>query len=176
VRALTPKADYAMGGLAYASRALPGGKASLIELSRLSKHESVTAVLKVWDEWSANKRRQTALEIACEAAGVEPAEFLSRTVEAAFKHNTDISKMLAAVNMPRVVGATVKNAMKERGFKDREVLLKHSGLLPTPGGQQINVQAIAQAKNQAAVVVPQNGLPSFEDAALIGMKAVRGAE
>lgn len=163
------------GGLAYVSRALPGGRASLIELARLSPHTRVKAVVQEWDSLTATKQIRTRLEVLCEGREIPPADFLGEVVKAAFEHNIDLGKLILAINTPRIVQRSVKEALTQKGFKDRQMLMEASGIAPKGGGG-IHVHAEARAGAQAAVVVvPKStpGLPSMEDDAILTTEAVR---
>lgn len=164
------------GGLAYASRALPGGKESLVELARLSPHESVKAIVTDWDAMTGRKRSATRLEVMCEAREIAPADFLGEVVKAAFEHNTDVAKMILAVNTPRLVQKSVREALTKKGFKDREMLMQASGIAPKGGGMHITQVANAQAKATAAAQHETKGLPAFEAEVIDASEAVRSDE
>lgn len=150
------------GSIAYASRFLKGGKRALMELARISEREDVKGVVKHWDDLSERKRRDAKIEEICESLEVSPSDFLAEVVKAAFECNTDIGKLVAAVEHPRVVQAAIRNALKPKGTKDREMLMQASGLLPTGRGLVVNTQAIAGAKAEAAPSQEEKGLPSSD--------------
>lgn len=160
------------GGLAYAARALPGGRASLMELARLSQHSAVKVIVEEWDRRSRRGRLSTSLEALCDGAGVSPGDFLGEVVKAAFDHNTDVAKLVMAVNIPRVVQNSVKAALTPKGFRDREMLMQATGIAPRGGGGiHVNTTAIAGARANA--VADQGGLPAFERDATLIAQAVR---
>jgi len=166
------------GGLAYASRALAGGRAALIELARLSGHDRVRAVVAEWDGLGINKRAHTRLEALCEACELTPAEFLGAVVEAAFAHNTDVSKLLLAVSTPRIVQKSVRHALTNAGFRDRQMLLEAAHIVPKGGGINVSAQAVAAAKSSAATLTaaPPTGLPRFEEDTRMIVDAVRAED
>lgn len=161
------------GGLAYASRALAGGRAALIELARLSGHEGVRAVVSEWDGLGVNRRAHTRLEALCEACEIVPAEFLGHVVEAAFAHNTDVSKLLLAVSAPRIVQKSVKHALTNAGFRDRQMLLEAAHIVPKGGGMTVQAFAAAKANSTAVAAAPPAGLPRFEDDARMIVDTIR---
>lgn len=161
------------GGLAYAARALPGGRASLMELARLSQHPAVKATVEEWDRRSRRGRLSASLEALCDGAGISPGDFLGEVVKAAFDHNTDVAKLVMAVNIPRVVQKSVKTALTEKGFKDREMLMQATGIAPKGAGIHVTTTAIAGARANA--VADQGGLPSSERDAMLISSALREA-
>jgi len=48
-----------------------------------------------------------------------------------------ISILVAALNMPAIVAASVKQALTPDGTGDRNMLFQHAGFLPTPRGKQL---------------------------------------
>lgn len=176
-KALIPRAEREHGSLAYAARLLKGGKEALIDLARCSADEKVQAVVAEWDGFSSHQKRHHQLEPLCEGHSLSAGEFLGRVAQAAHDTGLDISRLIAGLEHPRVVQKSIQMAMRQNGFKDREMILKHSGFLPTPAGPRINVNASATAQN-ANVIVPEQtqGLPSFENQMVRTLNAVRGTE
>lgn len=183
-RAAASKASKALvpiapgeGGLAYAARALPGGKKSLMELARLSTHESVKAAVAEWDAFSDRKKLGTRLEVLCEGHGIEWPDFLGEIVAAAARHNTDVSKLILAVSVPRIVQRMVKEASTRTGFKDRQMALQAARVVPAGGGGvHVNTQVAASAKSAAvATAAPEQtrGLPAFEQDVIEASSVVR---
>ncbi len=158
------------GGLAYAARFLDGGRNQLVEIARCSKDPKVQAVIKDWDGLTDNTRRQTKLENLCEGHELTPGEFLGRVAQDAHDTGLDLSKLIRGLAYPRVMQATIKNAMKADGFRDRQLLAQTIGELK-PAGQVINVKATAAAQ---AVTEQPRGLPSFEHEAIATTAAVKG--
>jgi len=158
--------------LAYVARFLPGGKAGLVELARLSDDERVQAVVADYDSLDKCRRQNTRLEVLCEGHGIAAREFLGAVVSAAFDYSTDLSRLIAALAQPRVVTAAVRNAVRQPGFRDREMLLQSSGFAPTPKGISIQTTAVAGAKASAADE-KATGLPSFAETITMAAEAAR---
>lgn len=150
------------GPLSYVARRLDGGKLQFMELARLSGAEIVKAVVAEWDTYSTTKRECTSLDQLCDRVGVPASDFLAQVVKSAFLVNTDLSNVLLATAQPRIVAKAIKTALLQKGFKDREMLLQATGLVPKGGGIHVsaNAQAIAGAKAAAGAI--GSGLPSFE--------------
>lgn len=144
-----------------------------MELARLSGAEMVKTVVAEWDTYSQTKREYTSLDQLCDRVGVPPADFLSHVVKSAFLANTDLSNILLATAQPRILAKSIKNALLQKGFKDREMLLQATGLVPKGGGIHVsaNAQAIAGAKAAAGAL--GSGLPSFESEMQRTAEAVR---
>jgi hypothetical protein len=165
--------EHPVGGLAYAARYLPGGKNGLMELARGCGDEKVQSVVKAWDAMTSDGRRRTKIEDLCVKECLSPGEMLARVAQDAHDTGLDVIKLIRGVAHPRVLQASIKQALKAEGYKDRELLMKTSGFLPTPTGQTFNVNASAKAQ-AAAVTEPVKGLPSFEQDIITTAVVVRG--
>jgi hypothetical protein len=62
---------------------------------------------------------------------------------------------MAAINSPEIVKSRIKKAVQPDGFKDAEMVLKHTNFIREEAGQQINIT------NQQLTVA--KGLPQFAD-------------
>lgn len=167
------------GGITYACRYLPGGKASLLELARLCPHESVKAIVADWDALAPSKRNTTRVESLCEARELDPWDFYGLVAAAAGRVHCDVAKMMLAVELPRVTARSIREANTRNGFKDREMLMQAAGIAPARGGGvHVNTNVAASAKAAAVTVAPEQmrGLPAFEVDAMDMAEAVRSEE
>jgi hypothetical protein len=165
--------DSITGGLAYAARLLKGGRNDLLHLAEGCEDPKVQAVLTEWNAMSPHGRRKTKIENICEGVGITPGEFLGRVAQHAHDTGLDLSKLILGVSHPRVLAASVKQAMRADGFKDREMLMKSSGFMPTPSGPTINNNVRAQA---AVVADPVRGLMPLESEMRATTIAVKGEQ
>jgi hypothetical protein len=103
-------------------------------------------------------RKRLRIETFCVAAGVSPLTILEILTATLVRLGAQASRVIAAVNHPRVVAKTVEMALTDTGVSDRNVLHKHAGFLPTPGGARTQItvtqQANATASSQAAAIAP----------------------
>jgi hypothetical protein len=167
--------EHPVGGLAYAARYLPGGKNGLMELARGCGDDKVQSVVKAWDTLTSGGRRRTKLEDLCVKECLSPGEMLARVAQDAHDTGLDVSKLIRGVAHPRVLQASIKQALKAEGHRDREMLFKSSGFLPTPTGPTFNNNVSAKAQ-AAAVTEPVKGLPSFEQDIMTSAITVRGEQ
>lgn len=119
--------------------------------------------LEFWDSQSDYVKNRWTLDQFAHHSNVPADKIFSVAAKAAFRYNADVSDMIAMASMPQIVETSVKSAKKQTGknsFRDRELLMKHSGFVPVPQGSVINVnnsnQAIAAASSSA-------GVPDFSD-------------
>lgn len=97
------------------------------------------------------------VEAICVSEGISPPRLLGVLTEAAVIQTRFASELLAAASQPAVVEATVVNAQLPRGDKDRKMLHQHSGFLPVPKTQFINMPGAkidARQQTQQTVILP----------------------
>jgi hypothetical protein len=142
---------------------LTGGKNAFMELARLAPEvdPECTKVIEAWDSQNSGGKKKLSLDLLCKTMNVDPIHFLSVVNEAALKYRDNASIFLAAVNMPKIMARSVKEALKSGGTRDREMLFKHAGILPVPAGATF-VNTL-NTKVETNVESPgQSTLPSFE--------------
>jgi hypothetical protein len=160
-------------GLSRYCQAL-GGEENLIELARLSPDSKMRQVVQVWDRLTAEERRTIPLDQVLASVDQPAEDFLAEMVRAAHRHSVDFAGLALGLQLPSVVQATVKNALTPKGTKDREMILKHAGLLPVPSNsftairKQINTQINTTPPPEAP------GLPSLEADNLEDVRVQRG--
>ncbi len=136
-------------------------RARLMEFARLAAEldPKLAAMIEDWDRMKPALQKSVDLDLLCELHGIDPARFIAIGGEAGRRFRDDASVLIAAINMPAVVAASVKRALTPEGIRDRRMLLEHAGLLPVPKGRVLNFAAIrAQAKGEQI----RKPLPSFE--------------
>jgi hypothetical protein len=170
--------------LAFAFRRI-GGKSVAIEYARLSARfdEKFEKLVWAYDQLSQSDQEKIRLEDLCASVELSPSEFLGTVTRAAYSHNLDVANLIAAVNHPRVVEATLASAIDNPyGTEDRRMLHQHHGFLPQPKGQTIQInnqpQAFAAANAKAAAASEASstgpGLPTFEQDGIEIVQAIRG--
>jgi len=78
-------------------------------------------------------RRLLRPEDFCHAAGVSPWRVLECITVAAVRQGAQMAAIVAAALQPRVVEKTVERALQDDGTRERMMLLKGTGFLPTWG-------------------------------------------
>jgi hypothetical protein len=113
----------------------------------------------LWSALSVNEPEKLeepmVIERLCAEAGLHPSDFLGRLTATAYKHNFDVASYLAAINGAEIVKQRIKQALQPEGFKDAELILKHTNFVREEKGTEINIT------NQQLNVA--KGLPSFQD-------------
>jgi hypothetical protein len=99
---------------------------------KASEEEEAKKFLRTWSEFSPTMHRKLPFEAFCVAASVRTKRILEILVSSCYDDATTAVKLITAVNHPKVVQATVKNAMKAEGAADRKMLHLHKGFLPVP--------------------------------------------
>lgn len=168
--------------LAFAFRGV-GGKKTAIEYARLAAQVEPRFKKLVWayDELSAMDQEKIRLEDLCAGAEILPTEFLGMIAQVAYSHNLDVANIIAAVHHPRIVEATIANAIENPyGTEDRKMLHAHHNFVPQPKGTTISInnqpQAIAAANSKIVAMEGTGGLPSFETEGIEIAQAIRGDE
>lgn len=130
----------------------------------LNLPESIFDVLETSDDPDARKvlekyysipitlRNGLQIEAFCVAAGVPTLRVLELIVGAIVHMNHRLSEAIANVASPAVVRKTVEMALLPEGSKDRELIHKATGFIPTPrGGPSVRVNVNqTQAQNASA--------------------------
>jgi len=146
-----------------------GGRDVFFGYARLSDNEAVKQVVALYDEHckkSNRAREHCDIEELCRQVDYSPARLLGEVTAVAYEFNKDQANLIAAINHPRVVQATVDNALTPKGVMDRKFLHLHQDFIPTPRPVVIN------NRNQTLNVTPavsSSELPPFhERAGLVG--------
>lgn len=118
--------------------------------------------------YGLTRREQVSIlpEQICELSGVKTEVLFAGVCGQLWKQSRMECNIITAVHMPKVVEKTMKRAATNQGIKDREMVHKHSGFLPTPKpapGPNIFVGNQPTAIEQGGKVI---SLPSMEDEVL----------
>jgi len=134
-----------------------------MQLAHLAREldPNLASIVADWDRMTSSLQNAADLDALCEAHGVDPAHFIGVVGEAQLRFRSNVSILVAALNLPAVVAASVRAAKKKTGVADRKMLFQHVGFLPVPRGKQLRML------NHAAVKAEVNKgcgdpLPSFE--------------
>jgi hypothetical protein len=117
-----------------------GNQLKAMETLRFSEDEQVRRLLDIYEDMSRDDRERLPLEIPCLAAKVSPWHILGQIVMAA----KDLSRMESALILigqnPEILKATAAfGTALPSNVKDREMMLKATGTLPSPKGMSINI-------------------------------------
>ena len=162
---------------------LPGGwPGAFFVLRHIAVRDSGSEEAKLmaaWEEVHSVHGEETTPEMIADGAGITPSHMLGLIAEACHIMKVNVSKLIAALNMDEVMERAVKEAKKSTGFKDRERLLQHAGLYPTPAGVTINnsptaIAAARSAMSSAAEIT--DGLDEFERDTMESTSFLRGLD
>ena len=140
------------GTLACACRHLEGGIAAFVNFARAAQSNDPTLAqfLEAWDGLEAQAQQDPSqADALCRRLRLSPLEVLRAVVQAAVEFCTLTSGLMACLALPEMVEKTIQFASMQKGFRDRELLYRTTGMVDTPGGISIvnQVAARAQAKN-----------------------------
>lgn len=167
-----------MRPIARLTTQLTGGKARFMEFARLAIHiePGLAPVVESYEGLTHWKRAAVSIDELCMYHGIDPIHFIGVVGEAAYKYANNSAILIAALQFPDVIARSVKEALTPEGFKDRELLAKHAGFIPTPHGQSINIQANAAARADSSNLPEREGLPSFEETMRRSDEIIRGRD
>jgi len=126
---------------------LPG---SIFDILEASDHPDARKVLEKYYSVPVTYRSMLNIESYSIAADVPTLRLLEIIVGTIVRMNHSLSEVISHIASPEVVSKTVEMALKDEGSKDREMLHKSTGFIPTPrGGPSVRVN-VNQAQNQVA--------------------------
>ena len=105
----------------------------------MSEDPEARKVLEKYRSVPSSYRRLLPPEAFCHAAGVHPSHILEVVTVVAVRCGAIASTILAATMNPSVVEKTIERALQTDGFKERLLLCKATGLLPTWGWKNIGL-------------------------------------
>lgn len=112
---------------------IPGKISKAVEFLRGSDNPDAKKFLKVYDLLSPTQRSLLPFEAFILASGLTSKKVLGVITEACFEQSSTASSLIAAASHPNVVKVTVASALNPAfGGKDRDMLHKHAGFVPTP--------------------------------------------
>ena len=120
--------------------------------------------IEAYNKQKSKGRAMTPEEI-CDESGTPARIIIQHIAGQLWDMAYSESGMLMALNHVAIVRASVKEAKKPGGFRDREALLKANGVLPIPKTQSVHFhQHLTAGKTIEGEVVAAPGvLPDFED-------------
>lgn len=130
------------------------GAETIINLVRqiATTNMDAAAFITLYDSKSKDFHRCISaenIELLCIEASLPWPRLVTWAYEVALTTGQQLAAMTAAMHLPDVVNKTVKFAKQKDGHRDRDMLFRSTGFIPTAGGISIvnNVAARAQAAN-----------------------------
>jgi hypothetical protein len=144
-------------------RKVIGGRLRAIETLKFSPHPDAKKLLEFCQRIKFANREKVPFEAMCLAAGVDVVTIWGALILAARDVSRAESALITMMEHPEVVQATVDFAKKsEFASKDREMVHKAVGWLPTPKGSNINVNVFDPHK-EAEEDGGEDGAPDLDD-------------
>jgi hypothetical protein len=135
-------------------KCVPGGWRKMFEMFAqldLGPDDPRVRLILAWNTLSPKERAATTPEKLCEMISISPGRLIGLLSETAYELEQSTSVLERAIHHQELVRKSVSFAKRRDGFKDREMLFKSSGFLPSPHGstQNVNVSTIAAARAEA---------------------------
>jgi hypothetical protein len=121
--------------------AQPGPPIGPFSYLEYSSDPDAHKVLAAYNSVPRSYRRLLPPESFCVAAGVPPARVLEIVAAAVVKEGARITAVRAAVQQARVLDKTFEEALKDGGWRDRLVIHKATGAVPTWGWKEFDETA-----------------------------------
>jgi hypothetical protein len=134
--------------LSVAFSPLPKGWRSYIAFAAQAAKEGdaeMIRYMRTYNSLSDAERLRHSPETIADMAQVQLEDLMAAVVKMTFRYCRIRSSLATAVHEPRVIESTALYAKHKDGNKDRELLLKVSGALPTPKGSTTNINVGAYA-------------------------------
>lgn len=147
--------------LAVAFRHIKPGWRRYLDFVELAARAGHLEMQRVMDAYASLPKREQAKvlpEQLCDMAGVKPETLFGAVCEQLWAQSRMECNVLAAIHMPRIMETTMKQAATPKGTKDREMVHKHTGFVPTPKpapGASIFINAASGPHKPAVLTSPE---------------------
>lgn len=130
--------------------------------------------IMAWNDLSGPERKRITPERICEMIGITPGHLFGLFAESVYDTEDTASRVLNLLNQTKLVSKAIKFAGRREGFKDRELLFKSSGFLPTTAGTSINMSQTAIAGSRSSSNRLDELLEPMEQDTLDFTEVIRG--
>jgi hypothetical protein len=111
----------------------PSSRVHALDCLRSSEDPDARKVLNFYFSVPRSYRRLLPAEAFCHAAGVSPWRILECITVAAVRLGAMGSAIVAAITHPRVVQKTIERALQDDDIRERTILHKATGFIPSRG-------------------------------------------
>jgi hypothetical protein len=101
-----------------------------------SSEPDARKVLAAYESVPASYRRLLPAEAFCQAAGVSPKRVLEMIAIVLVQNGGRLTSVRAAVAQERVLSKTVDRALRDEGWRERLMIHKATGVVPTWGWKE----------------------------------------
>lgn len=139
-----------------------GNQLKAMEALRFSEDPEVKKLLTLYFDMTKDDQERLPLEIPCMAAKVSPQHILGQLILSARDLSRAESAMVAIVANPEILRSSAAfGTALPNNVKDREMMLKVTQTLQTPGGSSVNVNVFSKPDDDLDDVDPEDSdLPS----------------
>ena len=135
-----------------------GIERGIIEALRWSREDEALAFLQKYDSIAPADLEHLSIDEICVAAGIDPRRLLSLAVDGMMALSVLKTMAKLVVSLPDVADATIKNALKAKGYRDRRMILEITGVVPSARPRTgLVVLGNPLCKDEAAVRIPSLG-------------------
>lgn len=134
-----------------------GGREKAFEFLSFSEEGEVRTIFQLRARLTKSQKRDVPLEAYAIAAGMSPKRLFGFISQELMDQSMKMSAMIARLAHPELVQDSIKFASKPAGIKDREMIHKAVGFLPTPKNHFTVVngdQHVSRAQVNMAVLPP----------------------
>ena len=157
---------------------IPGGIKEFMVWLRAAalRSKEYEPFLKAFGELPVSRQNAIELEEMANSWGISPHRLLADAVEIGSEKHRTLTKLISSIAMPAVAARNANEAKKAKGIEDRRMFMLGTGMLPSPKGSTVNVNASASA-GAAAMTTEGNpsGLPDFDDNVVSFSEVIRRA-
>jgi hypothetical protein len=103
------------------------------DLLQSAEDDNARRVWRAYNSVPPSFRRLLRPEAFCLAGGLSPKDVLVHIAVVAISQGVQLSSILGAVWLPNVVMKSIERGLRDDGVKDRQMMFRAVGLLPTRG-------------------------------------------
>ena len=155
---------------------IPGGLPEFHKVLRAVpiRDKTFEKLVRCYFQLPAAQQNAIQLESLCVTMGVPWSELLGACVTVATERNIPMTRFIASMWMPAVMDRNIQEALKPKGYKDREAFMLSTGILPVPKGATVNVlnQVNAASYTDKGEL---SGVPPFEESVVTLSEVIRDA-
>ena len=120
-----------------------GGLAAVVDALRFSREPVVQQFLDTYDELEETQRIWVPWEAIAIEADIDIPQFVYAVILAIGNASANLVKIMAVSNHPRVMDASIRNALRPSGVQDRKMIHTMLRALPQPKGAVTIIQTSA---------------------------------
>lgn len=104
------------------------GVENFIEGCSLSTHPKMVEFMAIYNSLSEKEKKSVSLNEICNQVELQPDILIANVAQSLARYNHSITKMLIAINKPKVIMTNIQMAQTSGGFEDRKMFLNMAGM------------------------------------------------